>query len=285
MRSCTASTRFVGVLSVFVLLFSVVSVAQSEDEVPLGDVARTARTQHAAASSPVASIPVIDNENLAQAVTDAQKLKADSAPVFSIVPGGKKFQIASPDGTCSLSFNANATALISDPLVAKEVPQSELAKLDGPATINSDTLQLSLYNGTNWNLTEVVIGLTIVRHESVEASEKPFFGQAKLIPAAAADVPVEHSETVSGETGARRSDFTTLYHLKGPAAPLKTTVLQELMAAAIAPGTDWHWAIVSAKGVQVKSVAASPLTPTSQPTMPGSLALPVTAPNAPAALP
>ena len=65
--------------------------------------------------------------------------------------------------TCDLSFSASATALLSDPYAPQELPEAELAKLDGPATISGDTLQLSVHNGTNWNIKEITVGLTILR--------------------------------------------------------------------------------------------------------------------------
>ena len=44
-----------------------------------------------------------------------------------------------------------------------EIPRSELSKLDGPATLDGDSLQVSMHNGTSWELREIVIGLTIIR--------------------------------------------------------------------------------------------------------------------------
>jgi len=255
---------------VFVALTALVpggAMAQSSDDIPLGDLARSVRGDHLAPTA-----PIIDNDNLSQAMDNAQKLKMDDVPVFSIAPGGQKFQMASPDGTCSLSFNANATALISDPQVARELPQDELAKLDGPASIDSDTLEVSLYNGTSWNLTEVVVGLTLVRHENPEAPETAYYGKAKLITAAA-EAPVERNEATAGEPAVRRSDSTVLYHMKGSAAPLKTTTFREIMSASLPPGAEWHWAIVSAKGVPLKLATPVPLTSSANPIRP-LLALP-----------
>ena len=65
--------------------------------------------------------------------------------------------MTSPDGTCSLSFNANATALLTSPYVAQDLPQGELAKLDGPAKIG-DTLEVSVYNASSWSLREITVG-------------------------------------------------------------------------------------------------------------------------------
>ncbi|MBV8052192.1 MAG: hypothetical protein JOZ80_13430, partial [Acidobacteriaceae bacterium] len=38
-------------------------------------------------------------------------------------------------------------------------------------------------------------------------------------------------------------------HLKGTAAPLATTIFRDTLGASLASDQEWHWAIVSAKGV------------------------------------
>lgn len=262
--------RYFIALGVLGLFLQACALAQSADDVSLGDLARSLRKDTASAQT------VIDNDNLSQVMVDANKLKLDGPPVFSFDGGGKKFQMSSPDGTCSLSFNANMTALISDPLVAREVPQSELAKVDGPATIDSDTLEVSIYNGTDWNLTEITVGLTIVRHDDPEAPETASLGAGKLIRAVERTV-----EPAPEEPRARRSDRTALYHLRGSAAPLKTTVFREMMASAIEPGEEWHWAIVAAKGVPVKTEPAKPLSEPQLPLQSHPLAQPASIPAQP----
>jgi hypothetical protein len=230
------------------------ATAQSDNDVPLGDLARALRT-----SDTPSQHDVIDNDNLSDAMEDARTQPLDGTPVFSIKGGSNKFQMSSPDGTCSLSFNANATALISDPIMNRELPQNELAKLDGPAIINSDTLEVSIYNGTGWNLTELTIGLTVIRHDNPDEPEAGSTRAGKLVPAALRNIeePVEGGASVA-EPMAKRSDTTVLYHLKGAAAPLKTTTFREIMASALEPGTEWHWAIVQAKGTPPKVVAPIP---------------------------
>ena len=57
----------------------------------------------------------------------------------------------------------SATSLLSDPYAPQDLPEGELAKLDGPATISGDTLQVSVHNGTSWNIKEITVGLTILR--------------------------------------------------------------------------------------------------------------------------
>ena len=221
-------------LSFLALLLPFLAAAQS---VPLGDVARALRKKKA---QPVHT--VIDNDNLPQVMDEVQRRKlSDVSPLLSIEPG-KNFQVSSPDVTCSLSFSAQVVPLVNDSIVSKDLPDSELLKLDGPAAITGDTLQLSVYNGTGWNVREITVGLTIVRHENAKAAYygSVALGSAKLIPAAA---------TEDSAAAEKRSDLTLLYHLKGKAAPLTTTVFREPLGITLRPDQEWHWAIVHATGI------------------------------------
>lgn len=215
--------------------------AQSSDEVSLGDLARSVRKE----KQPAAPV-VIDNDNLSQVMEEAESHHLNSSLLFSVDGPRNRFQMSSPDGTCSLSFNANDTALLSVPHVPEALPQSELAKLDGPATIDGDTLQLSVFNGTDWDLREITVGLTVVRHvENTTA----YFGSARLVSAA---------ETDDSEPAGKPSDLTVLLHMKATAAPLLMTVFREKLNATITPDQEWHWAIVDAKGIPPAPLTTAP---------------------------
>ena len=140
------------------------SAQEDPNDTPLGDVARSFRKKSAPSEL------VIDNDNFSTVVEDAERRRAaGTTMVFSLDPGEKNFHVSSPDVSCSLSFTAKTSALLADPVALNELPQSELAKLDGPATIDGDSLQVTMHNGSSWELREVVIGLTILRHP-VDAS-------------------------------------------------------------------------------------------------------------------
>jgi hypothetical protein len=220
------------------------AAAQADSGVSLGDLARSLR-QSKNPSEPAAP-NVIDNDNLSQVIDDVEHFRRTAQPMFSFDGKGRNFQMSSPDGTCSLSFNANATALVSSPYVSQDLPQSELAKLDGPANIHGDTLEVSVYNASPWNLREITVGLTIVRTDTSAASDET----AKLPPAAIGEMfPTE-----------RRPDMTLLLHLKGSTAPFATTVYREKLDASLLgvnldQGQEWHWAIIEAKGIPPATLA------------------------------
>jgi hypothetical protein len=235
---------YFGVLLVFWgMTLAVCAAAQSDPEVSLGDLARSLR-QSKVSKVPQAPQPkesaaptIIDNDNLTQVIEQVEHFRLGGKPMLSFDGAGKNFQMTSPDGTCSLSFNANATALLATPFVAEDLPPAELAKLDGPASIRDDTLEVSVYNASSWNVKEITVGLTIVRRADPIAAD---YGVAKLLPA------VAETDSVQPE---KRSDMTVLLHLKGSATPFATTVFREKLESDMGPDQEWHWAIVDAKGI------------------------------------
>src|SRR5713226_3473046 len=197
-------SRLLNIVSLAVLLCSPALLCAQEDEVSLGDAARAARK-----SKPPEEQKVIDNDNFAVMMDKAESERLNGKPVFSIDPSGKTFTMTSPDGTCSLSFDAKATSLISTPYIASELPQDELLKLQGPAVIHDDVLEVSLHNGTGWDLKEIVVGITELRNQP-GAELHP----AKLLP-------------VTDPTPSEKlPDSTLLYHLKPTGAPASIPVFR-----------------------------------------------------------
>jgi hypothetical protein len=230
----------------FVIPLSV--YAQTDDApVPLGDLARSLRKSKTPEPAPAT---IIDNENLTQVMQQVQIKRLDGSPVFSIDNASKDFKVTTPDGTCSLSFNANSTALLSVPYVSQDLPESEIAKLDGPAIIDGNSLQVSVHNGSAWNVKEITVGLTIVRHDDAAATAQ--YEAARLIQAST-------GLTDSQAATEKHSDLTVLYHLKGSAAPSATIVFRSALEGTPGPDQDWHWAIVQAKGIPpTPSLSSSP---------------------------
>ena len=212
--------------------------AQDTGDAPLGDVARSFRKK------PASSEIVVDNDNLSKVVDDAESRRAaGSSLVFSLDPAGKSFRVSTPDVVCSLSFSAKTSSLLSDPIMLDELPRTELAKLDGPATIDGDSLQVSMHNGTAWELREVVIGLTIVKRPE-PGSATSYFGQARIVPAVAGGSAQQPQDSFQ-----KQPDVTLLLHVKGSAAPSTTSIFRTSLNFALFPDQDWHWAIVKAKGI------------------------------------
>jgi hypothetical protein len=213
-----------------VILGGFLLTAAAQEEMPLGDLARSLRK-----TKNLPSHTVIDNDNMSQVMQEVESRKLKGAMAFSVDDTGKNLQMSSPDVTCSLSFSAQASPLISEQIVSQELPLTELIKLDGPAAIDGDTLQIQVYNGSAWNVREITLGLTIVRHSAETAAARG----AKLVTAAAGqDSPVPE----------KRADVTLLYKLNGTAAPFVTTIFKEPLGIPLSPDQEWHWSIVRAKG-------------------------------------
>lgn len=211
-----------------------VSAQDDANDAPLGDVARSFRKKSAPSEL------VIDNDNFSTVLEDAERRRAaGTTMVFSLDPGEKNFHVSSPDVSCSLSFTAKTSALLADPVALDELPRSELAKLDGPATIDGDSLQVTMHNGSSWELREVVIGLTILRHpQGVDANAS--YGKARIVPAAGVSTQ---------DSSQKQPDVTVLLRVKGSAAPAATALFRTQLNFALFPDQEWHWAIVRAKGV------------------------------------
>jgi hypothetical protein len=250
----------VGILCLF--LWPWCAAAQDGDA-PLGDVARNLRKGKAqprdtqplsptqspsqtASSRSATARPIIDNDNLADALDDLKRVKSADKLVFSVDPGGKNFSVSAPDVTCSMSFNARAASLLIKPIIVEDLPPGELAKLDGPASIQDDNLQLEVFNGTEWELREITVGITLERKagESAELAAR-----ARIVPAA---------DSLASPVVERHSDVTVLYHLKATARPFSTTVFREAIGTALGADQEWHWSIVEAKGIRPEASQPSP---------------------------
>jgi hypothetical protein len=225
--------------AIFLAILLPVLLAAQDDpsDTPLGDIARTLRKK------PSSSQEVIDNDNFSKALEDVQSRRpASASALFSIDPGGKSFQLSSPDATCSLAFTASARALLSNQYAQLDLPPEELVKLDGPATIEGDSLQLSIFNGTDWHVSELAVAVTIVKRPETPESSSHGDGP-RLVPAAAIDnlqEPDRHPQ--------KRSDTTVLYRMRAAGVPSATTIFRAPMGVEITPDQEWHWAIVQAKG-------------------------------------
>jgi hypothetical protein len=187
---------------------------------------------------------VIDNDNLTQAMEDVKNARpvVESKPVFSMEPSGA-VRFKSQDVTCSLSFNARSSTVFVRPVLVEDLPLDELVKLDGPGSIQDQNLQLEVFNGTEWELREITVGLTLERKPGENAE---MAAHARVIPAAenaTAPVVVE-----------RRADVTLLYHLKAEAKPFSRTAFNEKIGITPGPDEDWRWSIVEAKGVRPAAV-------------------------------
>jgi hypothetical protein len=208
-----------------ILLAVPVSLRAQEEEVPLGDLARSLKNAKPAAEER----PVIDNDNLPIMMDKAEAERLNGKPVFSIDPSGKTFRMTSPDGTCSLSFDARAAALIKTPYVSSDLPQYEVAKLDADAAVRDGILEVRVHNATAWELKEIVVGITQLNPSA------PGLQSARLI--------------TDFQLGPKAPDITTIYHLKATAPADGNAVFRGEVSDDLGQSNNWHWALVSARGV------------------------------------
>jgi hypothetical protein len=225
----------------------------AQDDAPsLGDLARALRKNkldlQPQQPPDSAAGTVIDNDNLTQVMDDAKNarpVKPDKT-VLSIDPSGNTVKVSSPDVTCSLSFNARASSLLIKPILIEDLPLTELLKLDGPGSIQDESLQLEVFNGTDWDIREITIGLTLERKPGENAE---LAARARVIPAAEGLAPIVVE---------RRSDVTLLYHLNAEAKPFSTTEFREDIGITPGADEDWRWSIVEAKGIRPSQAQSAP---------------------------
>ena len=136
-------------------------VSAQEEDIPLGDVAREFRR-----SKPPDQGDIIDNDNFSLMMDKAESERLDGQPVFAVSPSGRTFTAISPDGTCSLSFVASSANRNPSAYIASDLPQDELLKLEGPASIEDGSLAVSVHNGTPWEVKEIVVGVTVLQSQS-----------------------------------------------------------------------------------------------------------------------
>ena len=251
-------------IALLTLMLPVCLVAQ-DAEPSLGDIARQLRREKEEKDKKAADRNVIDNENIDQLMNELQSKKFNSTSVlFSMDSGSKNFRVSAPDVSCNLSFSGKATSLLTDPFITRPIPGAEIAKLDGPAVIRGNTLQVSVFNGSGWTVRELIVGITTLRTPPTTT-----YGPALLKPA---------SESVV-ELTQKRPDQTVIYHLRGSAVPQTTTVFTADLTSEPGPDQEWHWAIVGATGVPADpplAVNPSPVNSATLPAVPPAEPIPAT---------
>jgi hypothetical protein len=203
------------------------------NETPLGDVARSLRKK-------TGSQPVIDDDNFSRVMQGAESKRASGSALRYLMTGAEKgFQVSAPDVTCSLAFNASTKAMLVGQFSQMELPQAEVLKLAGPATIEGDAFTVSVFNATEWHLSEVAVALTIVKKRGPEDS---------LLPLDATQAPSGNLAEQSQVRPERKPDQTMIYRMRAGAAPWSTTLFSAPLYVELEAGEEWHWGIVQAKG-------------------------------------
>ena len=117
------------------------------------------------------------------------------------------------------------------------LPDTELVKLEGPAAIVDNALQISVFNGSAWDVHEITVSLTVVRRPG--ATDIAQSETARLVTTALENIAPSE----------KFSDSTVLYHIKGSALPSGTTQFRTPLNTPLGPDQEWHWAILQAKGI------------------------------------
>jgi len=232
-----------------VLLAPARAAAQDNpNDAPLGDVARTLRKKTPSTQ------PVIDDDNLPQVMEQVQQADsrrgAASALRFLMAGEGKGFRLSMPDATCSLSFPPNVKSLLTSQYSEMDLPQQQVTKLQGQATIEGDALTLPIFNGTDWHVSELDVALTVIHKRAPRdpfGLEEPVAGNGEDGSSGTASDPLQQ---VRPE---KKPDVTLIYRMRAAAPPWERAVFNAPLDVDLAVGDEWHWAIVQAKGYPPES--------------------------------
>jgi hypothetical protein len=252
----------IGLLALAALTALAPLSARAQDDpndAPLGDVARNLRKK------PPAGQGVIDNDNLSQVMDQVEnKRTAGTQMKFLMAGDGQGFRVSAPDVSCSLSFTANTKALLSSQYAQMDLPAEAIPKLAGPAAIEGDALTVSVFNATDWHISELDVALTVVKKNlpgdvqtSLESVTDSPSGAEKL----ARSLDVAQNSAVRPE---KKPDTTVIYRMRAAAAPWARTTFSAPLNLDLAPGDEWHWALVQAKGYPPQSYTAKADQPTTQ---------------------
>lgn len=238
-----------------------VNAQDDPDEIPLGDVARNLRKK-----TPPAK-PVIDDDNLPQVMQQADTHHDLGQGLRFLMAGSKHgFQVDGPDVTCSLSFTANVKALLSGQYAEMELPPGEMAKVEGKAVVEGDALTVPVFNATQWHLSEITVAFTVIRKarsgDTRSEPDSPSVDPAHIAPLAG-DLEVDAFQQVRPE---RRPDVTLIFRMRAAALPWSNAVFSAPLNMELAPGEEWHWGIVQARGYPPETYLSSAKPPLVQPT-------------------
>jgi len=262
--------RILFVLPVLLAVIGPVRLIAQDDpnDVPLGDVARNLRKNNQPASS-----QVIDDDNLSQTIEQEDKRDTFGSSLRYVMAGkSSRFQVSAPDVTCSLAFTANVKSLLSSTQYSQmDLSPADLAKLEGPAAIEGDSLTISLFNATNWHVSEVDVALTVVK-KSWGRDASPF---SSIDPGVNSAATVNPFQQVRPE---KEQDTTVIYRMRAAAPPWSRADFSAPLNMDLAPGDEWHWAILKAKGYPPQGDSGQQQT-TAQGSTPATLQ-PVSAPVA-----
>lgn len=202
------------------------------NDVPLGDIARNLRKK-------APTTPVIDDDNFGEALKQADSRRGFGSSLRFLMAGDLSgFRMSAPDVTCSLSFSSNVKTLLSSQYSEMDLPPTDLAKLEGHASINGDTLSVAVHNATDWHVSEIAVAFTVLNKSSVAgANESETNTKPEAEISSGADLVV-----------GRKPDDTVIYRMRAVGVPWAATSFSSRLNAQLSASEEWHWAIVRARG-------------------------------------
>jgi hypothetical protein len=232
--------RFLWLLVMGATLVPARLLAQDDpNDVPLGDVARNLRKK-------APTKPVIDDDNLSQVMQEADSRKGFGSSLRFLMAGDLSgFRVSAPDVTCNLSFSSNVKSLLAGQYAEMDLPASDLARLEGHATVDGDALSVSVHNGTDWHVSEIAVAVMIVSKNAPNTAASE--GSLTLEP-----ISTESAHPPEIQTD-KKPDTTVIYRMRAVGVPWSVTTFMARLQSELGAGSDWHWAVVQARGYPPES--------------------------------
>jgi hypothetical protein len=215
----------------------------------LGDIARQLRAQRAAEADPPPA-KVYTNQDIPKWTDEvtwraaSQSSAATTSTSLDPANPNPPIQVKRQDVECSFFFRAQdmLPAAKPDESGLKSLPASDLARLDGTASIWGERLDVSVHNDTSWQLREVTVRLVT----SSAALETPPNNSAS----AGNSHPADHGDAASSLPAGAPSDAASrLLSLQLDAGPFTAAVSTKDLGSHLSGGEKWSWEIVQAKGI------------------------------------
>jgi hypothetical protein len=135
-------------------------------------------------------------------------------------------------------------ALLAKQYAEMELPASDVARLEGHATLADDALTVSVHNGTDWHVSEISVAFTLINNPP---------GVDGLLETAVSE-PLTTNDRPSREARAdKKPDTTVIYRMRAVGVPWSVTSFSSRLTGTTVSNGEWHWAVVSARGYPPES--------------------------------
>ena len=112
-------------------------------------------------------------------------------------------------------------------------------------SIEGDALNVSVHNGTDWHVSEIAVAVMIVKRSAPNATvarELQVWSRYATESAHQAELQTD-----------KKPDITVIYRMRAVGVPWSVTTFSSRLQSDLGAGTEWHWAVMQARGYPPES--------------------------------